>query len=314
MRCLLIFVAGLAWSASASAAGNVFAVLPTQGVGATAEAVLVTQVMRLALQEQSLAMVPAQQTESAVVAHAVACGQSAIACGRLVGEATSATHVIVSELWDQAGALELKIALVAVRVDGAPVWQTHRAKSADEVGPVAKRAVLALVAPDALSGLLSVTGDTGVEVVVDGVVAERTPLVSPVKLAAGQREIELRLAGHRPLRTTVAIESQRTTSIVVCAKDGAVVRDACGDGAAVAPMSPLVIAGSAGVGLGVVAGVGAVVAAIAAESAYAAFDADRAEEDANAYFGWRTVGIASGIAGGVLTAVGAGVLVVGLVE
>ena len=45
-------------STSSLAAGNVYAVMPTQGVGAAAEAALVWQTMRLALEEQSLALVP----------------------------------------------------------------------------------------------------------------------------------------------------------------------------------------------------------------------------------------------------------------
>jgi len=226
-------------------------VLPAQGVGATTEATLVTQVMRLALQEQSLALVPAAQTESAAVAHGVACGQSVIACGRLVGESTSATHVIVSELWDQAGALELKVALVDVRIDAQPAWQTHRAPTAEALGPIAKRAVLALVAPDALAGLLSVKGDRGLAVLVDGVEKDKTPLVAPVRLAAGQREVELRATGATPLRTMITIESQRTTTITACVKDGAVVKDACGggtDGDAGLPI--ITIAGGATAGVG----------------------------------------------------------------
>ena len=46
------------FSTSSLAAGNVYAVMPTQGVGAAAEAALVWQTMRLALEEQSLALVP----------------------------------------------------------------------------------------------------------------------------------------------------------------------------------------------------------------------------------------------------------------
>lgn len=312
MKSLLAFLL----CGSAHAAGSVYAVLPTQGVGATTEATLVSQVMRLALQEQSLALVPAAQTESAAATHAVACGQSLIACGRLVGQSTSATHVIVSELWDQAGALELKVALVDVRIDAQPAWQTHRAPTAEALGPIAKRAVLALVAPDALAGLLSVKGDRDLAVLVDGVEKDKTPLVAPVRLAAGQREVELRATGATPLRTMITIESQRTTTLTACVKDGAVVKDACGggtgDGEAGLPI--ITIAGGATAGVGVLVGG---VAAIFGVVAMTAFDAATGEngddpQKATNAVSARGTAIATGVVAAALVVVGGGALGVGL--
>jgi hypothetical protein len=296
----------------AYAAGNVYAVLPTQGVGATAEAGLTAQVMRLALQEQSLALVPAAATDAAVSAHAVACGQSTVACGRLIGAAVSATHVIVSELWDQAGVLELKVALVDVRVDLAPVWHTHRAHSADGLSATAKAAALALVAPDALKGALSIKGPPGIDIVVDGVVVDKTPLIAPVRAAAGQREIELRLAKKTPLRTMVTIETARTASLVVCARGDALVTDGCGDGDGGGP-PVLTIAGAGVAGLGVVGGVIAGVLGALAQSTYDAIASpddvgkvDEARALRGAALGAGVVGAALVVGGG--AALGAGLM------
>ena len=206
MRCAL-WTLVLLTSTSALAAGSVYAVMPTQGVGATAEAVVVGQTMRLALQEQSLALVPAPAVEAAVAVQTAACSQSVMACGRLVGAQTGATHAVVSELWDQAGMLELKVAIVDVRVDVAPEWSTWRTANAAELGPLSKRAVLNLVVPEALAGRLSVQElGAGADIIVDGVARDRTPLLSPIKLSEGRHEVEFRLGTARPLRTSASIK------------------------------------------------------------------------------------------------------------
>jgi hypothetical protein len=256
-------------STTASAAGSVYAVLPTQGAGATAEATLVAQTMRLALQEQSLAQVPAARVESAAVANTVACTQSVVACGRLVGQATSATHVILSELWDQAGTFELRVALLDVRVDTAPTWATYRTTASAEIGPLAKKAALGLVAPEALAGGLSVQGPRDVEIVVDGVVVDRTPLLKPVRLPAGAHELELRGASMGPWRQSIRVESGQTVAVVACLKDGALTAaaDACGAASSTSKENPLPVLGIAG---GAVLGVATITGVVAGYFAYEA--------------------------------------------
>ena len=256
-------------STTASAAGSVYAVLPTQGAGATAEATLVAQTMRLALQEQSLAQVPAARVESAAVANTVACTQSVVACGRLVGQATSATHVILSELWDQAGTFELRVALLDVRVDTAPTWATYRTTASAEIGPLAKKAALGLVAPEALAGGLSVQGPRDVEIVVDGVVVDRTPLLKPVRLPAGAHELELRGASMGPWRQSIRVESGQTVAVVACLKDGALTAaaDACGAASSTSKENPLPVLGIAG---GAVLGVATITGVVAGYFAWEA--------------------------------------------
>lgn len=266
---LVVFLA----STTASAAGSVYAVLPTQGAGATAEATLVAQTMRLALQEQSLAQVPAARVESAAVANTVACTQSVVACGRLVGQATSATHVILSELWDQAGTFELRVALLDVRVDTAPTWATYRTTASAEIGPLAKKAALGLVSPESLAGGLSVQGPRDVEIVVDGVVVDRTPLLKPVRVSAGAHELELRSASAGSFRQSIRVDSGHTVDVVVCVVAGALkAGDACTSSPTssptVNPLPVLGIAGGAVLGVATITGIVAGYFAIESTTAY----------------------------------------------
>lgn len=235
-------------STTASAAGSVYAVLPTQGAGATAEATLVAQTMRLALQEQSLAQVPAARVESATVANTVACAQSVVACGRLVGQATSATHVILSELWDQAGTFELRVAVLDVRVDTAPTWASYRTTASAEIGPLAKKAALGLVSPESLAGGLSVQGPPDVEILVDGVIVDRTPLLKPARVSAGAHELELRSASVGSFRQPIRVDSGHTVEVVACVVDGALTAgEACQSAARSSPpVNPLPILGISG--------------------------------------------------------------------
>ena len=309
-----MLVLSLLWSTSSLAAGNVYAVLPTQGVGATTEAALVAQTMRLALQEQSLALVPTSQVDGAVLAQTVACSQSVVACGRLVGQTTGATHVLLSELWDQAGTLELRAALLDVRVESAPTWTVQRTTSSSELGRLAKETALSLVSPGALSGFLSVTGPAGLEVVVDGVVGAVTPLVSPVKLASGPHEVELRLSGSTSATETVQIASSSTTTLSACVRDGAVVTSGC-DTPSSSSFPVLGAVGGVAIGAGVLSGVVSVVAAVSASSTYETYKDSRGTDlaAADAHRLARTTALLTGVAGGALVVAGAAALVVELV-
>jgi hypothetical protein len=262
-------------SPTAWAAGSVYAVLPTQGAGATAEAAVVAQTMRLTLQEQSLAEVPAGRVDSAVLANTVACTQSVAACGRLVGQATSATHVVLSELWDQAGTFELRVALLDVRVESPPSWTTYRTTTSAELGPLAKKAALGLVTPGALAGGLSVQGPRDVELVVDGVVVDRTPLLQPVRLSSGVHELELRSASAGSFRQSIRVESGQTVEVVACVQHGALTAapDACPPASTTAPTTtenPLPVLGVAG---GAVLGVATLTGVVAGAFAYDAMTA-----------------------------------------
>jgi hypothetical protein len=305
----------LVWSLSSQAAGNVYAVLPTQGVGATTEAALVAQTMRLALQEQSLALVPASQVDNAVLAQTVACSQSVVACGRLVGQATGATHVLLSELWDQAGTLELKVALLDVRVESPPAWTVARTTTSSELGRLAKETALSLVSPSALSGFLSVTGTAGIEVVVDGVVGAVTPLVSPVRLPSGPHEVELRSAGAVSGRETVQIASSSTTTLQACVRDGAVTTSGCEAAGDSGGFGVPGYVGVASLGLGAAAGVVSAVSLAVASSSYETYKDSVGADGAalETHRGARTTALVSGVVGGALLVAGAAALVVELV-
>ena len=305
-------------STTASAAGSVYAVLPTQGAGATAEATLVAQTMRLALQEQSLAQVPAARVESAAVANTVACTQSVVACGRLVGQATSATHVILSELWDQAGTFELRVALLDVRVDTAPTWATYRTTASAEIGPLAKKAALGLVSPESLAGGLSVQGPRDVEIVVDGVVVDRTPLLKPVRLSAGAHELELRGASVGPWRQSIRVESGQTVAVVACLKDGALTAaaDACGAASSTSKENPLPVLGIAGGAVLGVATITGVVAGYFAWEATTAYGKYVSTPDPDVVAGIRaneSIAIGTAAVAGALALTGAGLVAAELI-
>ena len=294
-------------STSSLAAGNVYVVMPTQGVGASAEAALVWQTMRLALEEQSLALVPTSAVEATVAREAAACGQSVVACGRLVGGGTKATHVVVSELWDQAGTFELRVALLDIRTDEAPRWQSVRTAKSAELGSMARDIVLAAVSPDALSGSLSLVAPPGVEIAVDGVVVDRTPLLKPLRLAAGLRVIELRAVGARPLSVSRTVEARSKDTVTVCLDDGGLT-EACQKDAG---LSAMTIVGGGALALAVV-GAGALGGALLMEdAAYKSFD--DGSGDGNAIPVWRTTAIVAGVAAGALGVIGVGALITGAV-
>jgi hypothetical protein len=308
---LILFSAAVA-STSALAAGNVYAVLPTQGAGAPTEAGLVFQTMRLALQEQSLALVPAVDVETALVEHSVACAQSLLACGRLVGQSTGATHVLVSELWDQAGTYELRVALLDVRVETAPTFATVRTTASAELGPLAKRMALEPVAPEALSGTLSVEGPAKLEIVVDGVVVDRTPLLKRVRLAAGAHDLELRGSDVIAWRQALRVEAGHVIELRACVRDGAVT---AAPGACVETTAPatddgrlLRIAGGSALATGLVAGLVAGYFAQEAGAAYDAYTRDRDGELVSSYQRARPLALGAGVVAGVLVLVGTGLL------
>lgn len=315
----VVALLALLTSTTASAAGSVYAVLPTQGAGATAEATLVAQTMRLALQEQSLAQVPAARVESAALANTVACTQSVVACGRLVGQATSATHVILSELWDQAGTFELRVALLDVRVDAQPTWTTYRTTASAEIGPLAKKAALGLVAPEALAGGLSVQGPRDVEIVVDGVVVDRTPLLKPVRLSAGAHELELRGAGPGPWRQSIRVESGQTVAVTACLKDGALTAaaGACPSTSASSttqnPLPVLGIAGGAVLGVATITGVIAGSFAIQATTAYGEYVTSQDPDVVAGIRANESIAIGTAAVAGALALTGAGLVAAELI-
>ena len=240
------------------AEGDVFAVLPTEGNGGVAsEAEMASRLMTIALQEQSLALAPAEKISAAVEANAVACRQSPLACARLVGAAVGASKVVASELWDQAGALELRLLIVDVRTGLEPAWQSFQAKDRAALGGVAQQAVLSLVIPAAFTGLVGVTLEPGAEILVDGVARDRTPLLSPLKLSVGRHEVEVRYGALAAWRGFVDVTMDKAQELHLCTNATAVVDD-CGP---VKPegLKPLFIGGVVGVGVGAV---GLVVGAI----------------------------------------------------
>lgn len=308
MRCAL-WTLVLLTSTSPLAAGNVYAVMPTQGVGATAEALLVGQTMHLSLQEQSLALVPQKTIEAGVMAERAACGQSVVACGRLVGGQTGATHAVLSELWDQAGTMELKVAIVDVRVDVAPEWTSYKTANAAELGPLSKWVVLNLVVPDALAGHLSVRKlEAGAEIVVDGVVRDRTPTIAPLKLTAGRHDVEIRLGSKTPLRDSVVIQAEKTTILEVCVHNDVLSKD-CAEGGGFPVVTTV---GGVLVVAGVTSGAVAALSFMQAETAHKDFIAETEKGDTSPR--WQAIGVAAGIGGGVLLIAGGAAIAVGLMS
>ena len=300
---LLVSVASFGFSSSARADGDVFAVLPTQGTGGvTSEAEMAGNLMRIALQEQSLALVPADTVRSAAVVHEAACLQSPVACARLVGAAVGASKVIASELWDQAGALELRLVVVDLRAGSESAWQSFQAKDKAALGPVAQQAVLSLVVPQAFFGTVGITMLPGAEILVDGIARDRTPLVAPLKLAVGRHELEVRYGTAAPWRGYVEVAMEKTHAVRLCVKAEAVVDD-CGDEKG--PRSNALFLGSAvGAGVGVASVVSGGVLALLAASSLSAYGNSADVEDKNNATTFQTISVVTFGVGGILVAAG----------
>jgi len=304
MQCALWSLVMLTTPASALAAGTAYAVLPTQAVGAVAEVPPLAQVMHLALQQESAALVSMTFVEAGMAA----CSLAEVACARLVGAQTGATHAVLSQVWDQAGVTELKVAIVDVQADLPPEWHAYRAKSAVELTRLAKWAVLSLVVPDALAGQLSIGElEAGADVIVDGVARGQTPLMAPLRLTEGHHEVEIRLGTNVPLRQNVVIQPQASTVLDVCVR-GDALRTDCAEARRFFVLTTL--GGALGIGVGTVAGAVSGVSFLEADAASKDFAADR--NDGTAVSRWQTVGAVAGIGAGVLLVGGAGAITVGL--
>jgi hypothetical protein len=216
-------------AAPARAEQQAFAVLPTQSAkDDIVDAELVANVMRAALQEQGLTLLPADAVTSAAQANETACQQSRVACARLVGKATGAGRVVASELFHAGAGYELRVLVVDVNSGAEPgAWRSFKANDRGSLGLVAQQAVVQVARPEAFYGRLTVTMSPGAEVIVDGVARDRTPLFAPLQLSVGRHEVEVRSGRLVPWRGFVTIGLEQLTTITLCAPDDAVT-DRCG--------------------------------------------------------------------------------------
>lgn len=251
MRHLVVTVVVTLLCSASRADGELFAVLPTESNGGVnSEAEMTGRLMAMALQEQALAVVPAETVRAAVTAHGLACSQSVEACARLVGASVRASKAIVSKLWGQAGTLELRLQVVDVRTGGKPgPWQSFEAKDRASLGLVAEQGLLSMVVPAGLSGTLSVILAPGAEILVDGIVRDRTPLLTPLKLSVGRHEVEVRYGTLSPWRSFMDINLHGLDVLRLCTTATAVVED-CGVGKEEG-LKPLLVGGLIGVGVGI---------------------------------------------------------------
>jgi hypothetical protein len=172
---------------------------------------------------------------------------------------------------------------------------------------MARDIVLAAVAPDALLGSLSLVAPPGVEIAVDGVVVDRTPMMKPLRLPAGLRVIELRAAGARPLSISRTVEARTKLTVTVCIDDGGLT-EACQQDAG---LSVMTIVGGGALGLAVV-GAGVVGVSLLMEDAADKSFAD-GSGNGNDIPVWRTTAIVAGVAAGALGVIGIGSLFAGAV-
>lgn len=260
------------WSGAAHAGRMVFAVLPTKaGPEAVTDAELATNLMRIALQERRLMLVPAASVAASVAANQAACAQSPVACARLVGQETGATRVLASELFAQGGVLDLRVVVVDIASETEPgPWRSFLAADRVMLGVQAQQAAVQLAQPEAYFGRLSVTMAPGAEVLVDGVARDRTPLFAPLQLTVGRHEVEVRAGRLVPWRGFVSIGLEQTTTLTFCAPGDAIVTECTEpDGMATIGVSQqsLQIGGGIAAGVGVLALIGGTVAAGAASRA-----------------------------------------------
>jgi hypothetical protein len=268
---LFATVCALVVAGPAQAELQAYAVLPTQSAkDDVVDAELVAHVMRAALAEQGLTLVPADAVTSSAQANATACQQSALACARLVGGQTGAARVVASELFRAGAGYELRVVLVDVKsgVEAPGSWRSFKAADRAALGLVAQQAVVQVARPEAFFGRLTVTMSPGAEVIVDGVARDRTPLFAPLPLSVGRHEVEVRSGRLVPWRGFVTIEFEQLTTLTLCAPDAAIT-DRCAPSTATPDATsglrqPLLLIGGVATGLGAV---GLVVGSIAAGNA-----------------------------------------------
>ena len=308
---VVVLLLASAWAlfvaAPARAEPQVFAVLPTQSAKDDAvDAELVANVMRAALQEQALALVPADAVTSSAQVNQTACQQSPIACARLVGKATGAGRVVASELFRAGAGYELRVVVVDVKSGAEPgAWRSFRADDRGSLGLVAQQAVVQVARPEAFFGRLTVTMSPGAEVIVDGVARDRTPLFAPLQLSVGRHEVEVRSGRLVPWRGFVTIGLEQLTTITLCAPDDAIT-DRCGPPRVARTTTttslrqPLLVTGGIAAGVGAI---GLVVGSIAAGGAAGALqrygNGEVTAETRDAAQTSQAVAVASFVVGGV---------------
>jgi hypothetical protein len=289
----------------ARAESVVHAVLPTKSSpAAVVDAELAAMMMRVTLQERGVVLVPASAVATAVAANQTACGQSPVACARLVGRATGAARVVASELFDDGGVLELRVVVVEVGTTGDPgPWRSFAAADRATLGVQAQQAAVQVVLPTSFFGLLAVKMAPGAEILVDGVARDRTPLFSPIELSVGRHEVEVRAGRLVPWRGHINIGIERVTTITLCAPRDAIT-DKCGPPpSAPSPLvqmrEPLLYGGLAAAGLGAIGIVGGSVAAGNAARAQKDFaEGDVSPETRDEALGAQSVAIACFVVGG----------------
>ena len=182
-----------------------------------------------------------------------------------------------------------------------------------EIGPLAKKAALGLVSPESLAGGLSVQGPQDVEIVVDGVVVDRTPLLKPVRVSAGAHELELRSASAGSFRQSIRVDSGHTVEVVVCVVAGALkAGDACSSApTSTSPVNPLPVLGIAGgavLGVATITGIVAGYFAIQSTTSYGQY---AKSQDPAAVAGIRrdeSLAIGTGAVAGALALTGVGLV------
>lgn len=174
------------------------------------------------------------------------------------------------------GADGLVISLVVVAPSGKEALRRVEATVRGDAGDERRidRLVRTAVGPHALRGTLTLTGDEGATVTLDGAPRGTLPLPGPLDdLVEGEHDLVVEKLGFEPYRRSVAIVHRealavKATLLPLTSGDGARVPAAAGE-ASSGPSTDVLIVGGVGVGLvalGVVAGTWSLLDALALEA------------------------------------------------
>lgn len=260
MRVALVLLVASLGAGSVRADDDLFLVLPTEDFGSVpARALQVSTAVYVALADKGQKLVAADQVATLKKELSAACGSSAQECATQMGLRSGANKIVWSALYELttggAPSLGLDLELFDLRA-GVSTAAKQQNKDIRELSRWAEAQTLLLTKATPAFGSLLVTGlPPGAEVYADGIAKGRLPMAAAVRLAPGRHEVELRAGTAKAWSGGVEIRANETTELKRCV-NGDVVGE-CGSGDVDPPppppgISPMLIGGLVGIGVGVV--------------------------------------------------------------
>lgn len=318
LRFLAPLLAVAVCAAPALAEPRVIAVLPVAGEG-VAEADLSHIVNTLHEELRRLPGVQLRPLEgSGTMGGMSTCLHDDLTCLTALGTHLGTSHVVAGFVSRRGDGFGVQLNAVDTRAE-AKASSVDFALGANNRtwGAKVREEVTRLMTPARLTGVLVVSvTPPGATVLLDGVARGVAPLSEPIAgLTPGQHQLEVRLAGHSPVRRFVQVDFSKVTSVrVTLTAEQAVIEELvtvpveAGERAS-APNAALSTGGAATAGLGVVlavAGGAAITYASIALSAVPNNDPTRVAAQLEELELWSGVGYGLGATGVLVSLIGAG--------